>query len=245
MKTKVIVLALFFSFLLVSLQSFAQIADNNKLSKTQMLSSQSNANFSGLSSSSPAAISSSAFLKNKNDYGVEGSMYLNPEFTDGVLVLNDNSKIEEWKFRYNMLSQKIQFIRDADTLALGQPSEIKSLAFNEMKFIYTDGIFGKVREKALFEVLVDGNCKLLLYRDVTHHYEDLSNDDPEDDIYVTQYRYFIKNGDKPAKEIIFNKKKFLKCVKENTKLKNFIEENNLRCKKLDDFVRIVEFMNGE
>ncbi len=247
MKTSVIFTVCLACLLIIGQTSFSQTELNQGLSKTEMLSTRSTsiAPISHTSSGDQGA-TSSAFLNLESDYGMEGSMYLFPAFVEGILTLTDGNVINDWKYRYDMRNQKMQFLRDGDTLAFGKPEEIRSLIIDEREFIYTSfKEKGRGMENAYFEILTDGKCKLLLKREITHHYVDRETNNPDEDVYITQFFYYIKKGNKPAKQVVFNRKKFVKEFDEkDTKIAAFIDDNNLKCKNVSDLALIVDYLNS-
>jgi len=245
MKTKVSVSHLLSVLFLLTTVRFLAAQEVSSLSKAEMIAVGNGSSAGPSSVATPAGSSSSvAFLDNRSDYGVEGSMYLTTDFIPGVLELYDGNIISDWSFRYNMLTRKMQFFNGNDTLALGNPSEVAGLSFGAYKFIYTayNDMYGV--QNGWLEVLCDGHCRLLLNREITHHYEDMSNSDPEDDIYVARYEYYISRGAGLAEYVILNRKKFVQCFGDQPGLKEFIEENKLRCREIGDIVKIVKYMNS-
>ncbi|MCF8229141.1 MAG: hypothetical protein K9G58_14910 [Bacteroidales bacterium] len=182
-------------------------------------------------------------LKYRSDLGKEGSMYLNDAWKEGTLILKDNSEIKDWKFRYNVRYQEMQFInKDDDTLALGEPGEIKYLNFDKKVFVVEEFEKDDVISEGYFELVMEGENKILSRREITHHVMDPTNDDPEDDTYIHNSTYYLKLGDQPAVPVLMNKKCFYHVFEDHKdKVKEFIKENRIKCKSVDDLVKVIAF----
>jgi hypothetical protein len=73
-------------------------------------------------------------------------------------------------FRYNLYAQEFEMIYGRDTFAITAPFNVKSISISNMQFMH--GLYvrrGGSRPhlgSAYFQVLSDGDCKLLMYHDV-------------------------------------------------------------------------------
>jgi hypothetical protein len=66
--------------------------------------------------------------------------YRFPEFSKATLYLKGGGKNSDFRFNYNYLSGKMQFIeRNGDTLDVGGVENIDSIVFDNSKYFYNDG----------------------------------------------------------------------------------------------------------
>jgi hypothetical protein len=183
---------------------------------------------------SPSAISE------KND-----GMYLEPGWMPGKVMLNDRSVIDNILLRYDIYHQQIQFIRENDTLAFAKPEEAEYFIFDDRKFIYSDFQSNDIIGKRYFEVLSDGNCKLLLHRTVKYHLDPDAHSNLADDLYIRESEYYIlKKGD-IAKPVSAGRKSMLCAFKDKEEqVKEFIKDNNLKMNTCDQMQQVVEYYNS-
>ncbi len=181
-------------------------------------------------------------LKYRSDLGEEGGMYMNEEWEPGPLLLADGSRIDDWLFRYNVRNQQMQFIDGTDTLAISKPSEIKSLTFDDKTFVVELFEKDNILSQGYFELLRNGDNKLLLRREITHHVIDQSNDDPSDDVFVHNNAYYIKMGDEPATSVLMNKKCYYYLFRDHKEeVKAFIKDNKIKCNSEEDLLRVLDY----
>jgi len=130
-----------------------------------------------------------------SDYKIIGSPYLSEDWMYGTLEMkseiagemSSNKKerarlraeyeaeitaLHEIKglFRYNLYAQEFEMIYDKDTFAIVAPFNIQSISISNKKFIHgfyvNRGLNHQHLGSAYFEVLNEGNCKLLMRHDV-------------------------------------------------------------------------------
>ena len=244
MKNTIIPLACLL-FLLSSTLAFAQ-GGNRTIQKNRV----SQAEPSSLAYSDravlPSAASGGSNISWDHSLGVEGSMYLFDDFTDGKVVLADNTTMDDLKLRYNIYYHQMQFIRDEDTLAFANPGEIDYLKLNDQLFIYT--VFIKDGEIAddYFEVLVDNDCRLLYRRMVKYHFapDEESGKDPKE-IFINCCEFYIKKGEQPATKVALTKKSVLCAFKDKEEeVSAFINTNRLKMKSREDLMMVINFYNS-
>jgi len=73
-------------------------------------------------------------------------------------------------FRYNLYAQEFEMIYDKDTFSIVAPFNVQSISISNMKFMHGFYVNRRINHEQLgsayFEVLNEGNCKLLLRHDV-------------------------------------------------------------------------------
>jgi len=172
-------------------------------------------------------------------------MFLEPGWTPGRVVLIDQSVLDNILLRYDIYHQQVQFVRENDTLAFAKPEEAACFILDNRKFIYTDYENGGLISKGYFEVLSDGNCKLLLRRMVKYHLDPDEHSNISDDLYVRESEYYIKKNADMAKPVRACRKSVLCAFKDKEEqVKWFIEENNLKMNTCDQIQLVVAYYNS-
>jgi hypothetical protein len=182
-----------------------------------------------------------------SDLGKESSVFFINDWKEGQLVLKDNSVIDNRRYRYNMCSQQMQFINEGDTLAIAIPEEVKLLSFAGHTFVY-ESYFkdGKV-QKGYLELLVEGECQLLVYRWIAYKYVEEMNDCGKR--YATERNflkeeYYVKRDGKIAELVSSNKKLFLDMMADTeVDLKSYMKDNNLKPCKEEDLKQLITYYN--
>lgn len=172
-------------------------------------------------------------------------MYLEPGWSTGYAVLKDNTMIEDIQLRYDLYHQQMQFIREGDTMAFKNPSELDHLYFGDRKFIYCDYKGDRTVQKGFFEVLHEGDCNLYIRRYIRYHL------DPEDrptlttDVYIRDCEYYVRKNNQMAEPIKTNRKSILCMFKDKEKeVAGFMDDNKLSGKTCDELKLIIAFYNS-
>ncbi len=190
--------------------------------------------------------SSSTGLLTKTNFGEECSMYLNESFQKGVLVLNDNTEIGDRLYRFNIYNQQMEFIVNEDTTAIGNPEELRLLKFDGKYFIYTQYNYGQKVNAGYMEVLVDGDYRLLLHRDIKYTFKEDVTDPTAKPVerYYLGKRYFISYKNEPANHILLDKKDVVNSVQIPGKdLKEYMKERKNHMKSESDLVEVFRYCN--
>jgi hypothetical protein len=193
-------------------------------------------------SSNQATGSSQSF--NDRFLGPEGSMFLNNEWKEGVVVLKDNTVLRDIQLRYNVYFQQMQFIREGDTLAFANPEEIQHILMGDMKFIYTKYLDEGIIDHGYFSIFVEGDCRLMVRNEVTFH-KAAGSGDCKKDYFYKSCNLYLQKEDHPARLLSCGKKSICSMLPDREKeIKAFIKENKLRMKTQEDMARVVNFYNS-
>jgi len=184
----------------------------------------------------------------KKDLGEECSMYFN-EWTEAVVLLMDGNEIADRLIRYNIYNQQMEFIEGADTAAFGNPEEIKSILLDGSEFIFQEFLCKNEVKKGYFEVLVEGECKLLLHRCIAYKYVEECAD-PNSNLVKEQYylskKYFISEKGKTAKLLPNKKKELIAMLEESEKdIKSYIKENKVKLCNEEDLKSLISYYNSD
>jgi len=180
-----------------------------------------------------------------DSFGNEESMYLDVMWQPGIVVLANGEKWDDKKFRYNLYAKQMQFLSGNDTLAFGDPDEIKYLEFSGMRFIYTDYVLNGIEGKDYFEVISKGdNCRLLFRRVVKYHVND-EDKDIANDVFILSENYFLQKKGENALPVPLNKKCFLNVFGDKKdQVSKFVKKEGLNPKRDEDLKRIVDYYNS-
>ncbi|MBU2652206.1 MAG: hypothetical protein KKA81_14855 [Bacteroidetes bacterium] len=171
------------------------------------------------------------------------SLYLNPVWQCGEVVLGNGEKMVDCLLRYNIYAQQMQFIRGGDTLAFADPAELDYLIFDGREFRYLPFLEKGVMQKGYFEVLADGPCRLLLRRVIVHHVKD--GDDTSEDKYFLEYEYYLEKEGETAKWVPLKKKEILHRLEDHSDaIKAYIRDNGMHLNTCEDFKKVVEYYNS-
>ena len=179
---------------------------------------------------------------------IEGSMYLDDDFKLGELILVDDSYKDGAFYRYNVYSNEMEIVEEKDTLAIISPERIKYLKFNDGTFVFTKFKYKNKINRGYFELLVNGNYKLLLRRIAIFEpynppYTALHSGSEYDRFIILKSYYLQKDGN-PALKIRKNKQYILSILKDKRKeLEKYIKQNKLKIHKDKDLIDLVNYYN--
>jgi hypothetical protein len=178
--------------------------------------------------------------------GDPGSLYIGNDWPEGVLVLKGGKTIQDYRFRYDIYSDQMQFITGKDTLAFATPSELNTVTFANRTFVHEPYECSGMLMKGYFELLVPGKKQLLMKRSVSYH---LPEGDKEaegaDDTYLVSECYFLKTGTQPAQKVMCNRKSALVAMGDRkNELEDYLKKTGNKVKNLDDLKKMVEYYNA-
>lgn len=178
--------------------------------------------------------------------GDEGSLYIGNDWPEGNLVLRGGKMMVDYRFRYDIYADQMQFITGNDTLAFASPSELYSVSFDEKTFVYEPYECSGMLMKGYFELIVPGKKQLLLKRSVSYHLEDEGNvSTAAKDTYLISECYFLKTGNLPAQKVMCNRKSALVAMGDKkNELDEYLRKTGNKVKSLDDLKRMVEYYNA-
>lgn len=183
-----------------------------------------------------------------DEFGTPSSIYFN-DWAEGKVILKDKTVYEDWLLRYNIQTQQMLFIAEGDTSAFGKPEEISSITLDEHTFFYDEFVCeNKVKRKGYLELLVDGNCKLLLFRCISYRYVDECAEpgaNVKEEYYMSK-RYFISENDGIANLLPEKKKDLISMLDNEEKdIKSYIKDNNIKLCNEDDLKELFSYYNSE
>jgi hypothetical protein len=172
-------------------------------------------------------------------------IYLEPGWAAGRVMLNDNVVLDNLLLRYDLYHQQIQFVRGNDTLAFSKPEEVKCFVLDGRNFIFTGYQNNGALAKGFFEILSDGDCKLLLRRTIKYHLNSETGQNLEDDVFVRECEYFIMKKDNMAKPVRSCKKSVLCAFHDKEdQIRAYMDDNNLKMNSCDQLKQVVAYYNS-
>lgn len=182
---------------------------------------------------------------------INGTRYLYEEFIEGKMTIVDGTEIPGLRYRYDIYSDEMQFIVNADTASITKPLSLRSLELGERKFVYDVFL---IRENVIaagyFEVIEKGRPLTILYR---------RGIELEQDAYVTNYgggggtkefrmveknSYYLK-PERTAAQKIYKKKDFLTTITDHQEeVKQYMKDHRISVKKVEDLQAVVNYYNS-
>ena len=162
-------------------------------------------------------------------------LYMNPEWKTGTIITQKNTLIQNLGLRYNVTSGQFEVV------SMVNPELVSRINLDGKVFIYTSYVRKGKIAKAYFQLLSEGETRLLLARKVDRKAgkKGLYGFDPFQTISET---YFLQKGDKPAVEIKRNKKSILNQLSDKrSEIEIFIHENNLNLYSVKDIGSLLKY----
>lgn len=171
--------------------------------------------------------------------------YLEPGWVTGHVRLKDQSQLDGIMLRYDLYNQQIQFIRDEDTLAFSKPEEVEYFLLDGKKIVYSDYDHEGVKGKSFFEVLTEGDCKLMVRWVVTYHVDPDANPAVTGDVYVRECQYYIEKKDDLAKPVKACRKSVLCAFKDKEdQIRDYLDQKGLKMNTCDQLKEVVTYYNS-
>ena len=177
---------------------------------------------------------------------IQGSPFLNDEFSSGKLVASDGSIFTDILLRYNGYSDDLEFQKGKESYNIDPKSKVRRAEFDGKVFgCYQFDEFGKVND-GFFEVLTEGKAILLIKYSIRFLDKEQPKAfaDPKPARFDTPSKtYFVKVGDAKAKQIT-SKKSLLEMMDDHKDLmETYISKNKLSVRSDDGLTQIVSHYN--
>ncbi len=179
---------------------------------------------------------------------ISGSPYLNKNFAEGSIIMNDSTSYVHVPLRYNMYTDKIEFEGKNDiVLEIASPQLYDSFTFSNQTFTYESYLDESNLKNGYFEVLADGNIRLLkqyvlkfkpavpakAYQDaVPPTFDQLDS------------KYYIQKGNETALELRSKTKSAELLSTYCPEIEGWIKKKKLKINKEEDLVQIIEHCNS-
>jgi len=178
---------------------------------------------------------------------IQGSPFLDEEFSPAKLYTNDGAVYENIPMRYNAYSDELEFQKEKDNYNIDPKSVVKRLELGGMIFCcmkYDDG--GKSKE-GYFEVLTQGKATLLVKYSIKflekEEVKAFADPKPARFEEAQKEHYFSMEGAAP--QLIISKKNLLQLLEAHkSEMESYISKNKLSVRSDDDLTKIVVHYNS-
>lgn len=151
------------------------------------------------------------------DTPIEGSMYLEDEFSPGVIVYKNGLIKDELFFRYNAFFDEMEYLGLAEvTLSIEDFSNIHWIIAGMHKFIYDSALNKTHTIKGLFEIIADGETRLLcrhtmVFERADPPYTTLHHGNAYDR-FRHMKSFYVQQQQKPAQKIKLSREGLLEAL---------------------------------
>lgn len=192
-----------------------------------------------------------SFLTKNKDYSdakVKGSPYLENEYQNGEIYVNDSLEVTA-PLRYNAYKSQIEVSDSDDTFftLLKRPYINVEIGNREYK-MFTYNNDKDQNRVAYFNPLNNGQIVLLFKPEIILKRgsgPSTSYDREVPPKYIDVSRYYVKIRDEPARKVKLKKKTFTSILKDRKReVAAFIKENDLNLRNEKDVLLLLDFYNG-
>jgi hypothetical protein len=180
---------------------------------------------------------------------VKGSPYLPESWMDGRILVVGDTVGAEYKLRFNVYENEMQFIENADTLVITNPEKIDALWLGDRRFQYLAYTSGEFEKMTYFEVLVPGKIKLLVRHscrievgspDVTPYSSGVV-----DDRFVWEKSYYFQTIEMDSARDLPNSKGAFLDVKEfsSPDVREFMKSRKIKLRNEQDLITLFNWIN--
>lgn len=178
---------------------------------------------------------------------IEGSPYLSDEFISGEVIINDSILIENVPLRYNMYSDRMEFMNAANQiLEIDQSNKHYRFKIGSQTFVNRNYSNDGALHEGIFERLNEG--KISLYK---KYRVELKEATKAIGFQEAQPNKFVRNEDEYYLGInnntpvaAGNTKKLIALLEQfKPELEAYIKSEKLKLKKESDLIRLVQYCN--
>jgi len=182
----------------------------------------------------------------------KGSVYLNENYTKGMIIVNDTSYIKDVKLNFNFYTDKIEVYQN-DTIYNIDPYLVKWFTLNGSNFgMYTTPgplkKYNEFKDCNLVKLYYKENNTVLLEKYylklLKSNYNTAVDAGETSDTYVVYSKLYLVKDNNVYK---FSKRKssILNIfADQKDSLKTFVKDNNLKYNKLSDIIKIIAYYDS-
>jgi hypothetical protein len=175
----------------------------------------------------------------------QSGMYLEPGWSPGYVVLKDKTTMNDLMLRYDLYHQQLQFVKEGDTMAFANPSELEYVFIGDRKFIYTEYKSDNAILKGYLEVLHEGSCPLYAHRGIKYHLNPEDRPTLTKDVYIRECCYYVKKEGQIPQAVRPNRKSILNVFQDKqSDVARFMDDNGLTGKTCDELKLVIAFYNS-
>lgn len=183
--------------------------------------------------------------------------YLYPQFTDGIIAMRTGA-VSNYRLNFNLLLDEIEFISNADTLAIARKKDLNIVTVAQDTFIYRSGYL-KMIHSGTVKVLVRDKFKLTdivkkgamgapnrnsaidSYTSIPTGKQLLTLVPSEDLVFRRTLEFYLLTNDGDLVE--FRKKNIMELypLKEN-EIQKFLKSNKINIEEQADILKLADFL---
>ena len=166
-------------------------------------------------------------------------IFLNKEWSGGVLFSNDSTTVKGYTYRYNIYADQIE------SRSIVNPSSINLVSIGSKKFMHSEYYDeDSVLNTGYFEQVIAGECQLLLRREVDYKRgtNDIRGYGGNEGTSITEELY-IKKFNSPAVKIMKSKDFFKDLMSDKVNVKTFIDKKLILFMSRNRIEEIVRYYN--
>jgi len=178
---------------------------------------------------------------------IQGTLYLNEEFSPGKIITSEGVTFENIPLRYNAYSDDLEFQKGEDTYNIDPKTIVRRAEFGGAVFgCMKYDTFGKI-QNGIFEILTEGKATLLVKYTIKFLEKEKAQAfaDPKPARFdVPKKEYYVAFEGAPAK-LITNKKSLLELFGDRKdEMESYISKNKLSIREDDAMTKIIVRFNS-
>ncbi len=142
---------------------------------------------------------------------IGGSPYLRTDFQKSYILKTNGTEIKDIPLRLNMYRNTMEFCKDGKILEIAFPTEIQRINMSGDIFIYARFMSRNKITHGYFQVLYDGDYKLLKKHNVILKPTDSSSSKDSLHFVAQKAQYYLKHGDSMPR-LIISRKQLIKLL---------------------------------
>jgi len=182
-------------------------------------------------------------------YGTRGNPYLDLDFKNGYIVVDDSIKITQVPLRYNIFEQRMELLRDSAVYAFNYPNRIDTVHMGNKDFIYMLYSQHGVPYYGYFEVLCKSSVTLLkryTCRLQQGYFNIQMNAGDRSYQFLKFQHYYITTDHALANQLRTGMKSLAGCLSVPVQdLRSFVKANKLRMKHEEDMVKLFQHFGSK
>jgi hypothetical protein len=178
---------------------------------------------------------------------IQGTPYLDPEFSPGKVTTNNGTVYTDIPLRYNAFSDDLEFQNDTDAYNIDPKTIVKRAVFGGVIFCCMKYDLGGKILDGLFEVLTEGKAILLVKYTIRFSEKEAvkAYAEPKPARFEEpQKAYYVTIDGAPA-QLVTNKKSLLSLFgAQKGEMESYISKNKIAVKGDDNLTKIIVHFNS-
>lgn len=199
------------------------------------------------------AMRTSADFKTENNPHIKGSAFYDPAFSPSQITLKSGAVYTGIATKINLFTNDIYYLSSDSTQLVAGKGAIKKVILYQNKHSKPDSVIFSCGypsinhndENTIYEVLVSGEASLVKLTMKFLTDDQTLTATPEDKKFVENTDYYVAISKKNIIEKWKKGKDFITGIlnDKGSAIQKFIDDQNLKCKSLEDTERVIEYYN--